>query len=335
MDKNSAISLLNGMFGVVQEHEAKMELYKYYQNIVFKKDELFENGLRKTGFHEAAVQNATESRKSRRRWLYFLIALAAGIIAVAVTSSIEGNANLDYLYMMTAFYAIGALFQIGALGKNYPFSTGSLILNAIVALFAIAGAVSARPIALLPGGIMIGVSALMPLVASRIIQFNAKEKAIIEEAKNTDEEIEAANQKHLEDTAALVLAAERRLKPLENECMALRKKIQDAIPNNADRVWISVEDHQRLIMALESGRADTLEEAMEYSSKINKMQFDQRMKEINRNFNHFMDTMRMKDVEEQKRRELERAKSGEEKSKAELSETRRLINEMRSKYNVN
>ena len=65
------------------------------------------------------------------------------------------------------------------------------------------------------------------------------------------------------------------------------------------------------------------------------MQFDQRMKEINRNFNHFMDTMRMKDVEEQKRRELERAKSGEEKSKAELSETRRLINEMRSKYNVN
>ena len=202
-------------------------------------------------------------------------------------------------------------------------------------MIAIAGAVSARPIALLPGGIMIGVSALMPLVASRIVQFNAKEKAIIEEAKNTDEEIEAANQKHLEDPAALVLAAERRLKPLENEYMALRKKIQDAIPNNADRVWISVEDHQRLIMALESGRADTLEEAMEYSSKINKMQFDQRMKEINRNFNHFMDTMRMKDVEEQKRRELERAKSGEEKSKAELSETRRLINEMRSKYNVN
>lgn len=335
MDKNSAISLLNEVFGVVQEHEAKMELYKYYQNIVFKKDELFENGLRKTGFHESAVQNATESRKSRRRWLYFLIALAAGIIAVAVTSSIEGNANLDYLYMMTAAYAIGALFQIGALGKVFPFSVGSLILNAIVALFAIVGAASERPTALIPGGIMIGVSALMPLFVSRIVQFNAKEKEGIASAKKKDEAIEAANRKHIDDTATLVIAAERRLKPLEHEYMALRKKIQDAIPNNTDRVWISVEDHQRLIMALESGRADTLEEAMEYSSKINKMQFDQRWKEIERDFQHFQETMRMKDVEEQKRRELDRAKSGEEKSKAELGETRRLINEMRSKYNVN
>ena len=38
MDKNSAISLLNEVFGVVQEHEAKMELYKYYQNMILKEE---------------------------------------------------------------------------------------------------------------------------------------------------------------------------------------------------------------------------------------------------------------------------------------------------------
>ena len=334
MSKESILQRLNGMTDIVNEHKAKFDLWMEYDNVLRNKEYILEDGLRKAEHEKNIMPTIMQSLISRRRSILFLVDALAVIMAIIITNALLPD-NFGIITFTIAPFVIGMLFQLAKLSNSdSPISGGAIVCYIPILLVAIIGITYSTWQAIIPALILIISGIIAPIIITNAVNFNKDELTHLENARQTDAAIKAENKKHITDTELLIKTAEQRHAPLQAELKGLREKMKQMLPEHTDMVWTSPESLCRMILAIESGRADTLEEAIEYSSHIDNMRFQQRMAESRLSFDHLMASLKMQDIEAQKKRELDRARSKENKSKSALDETVRTINDMRKKYEI-
>ena len=115
---------------------------------------------------------------------------------------------------------------------------------------------------------------------------------------------------------------------------SLRSQIVSQFPE-LDNMTYDFDSIQRMIFALESGRADTLPEALSHTNKIDNMQFEARMQKMELKFKASMEKIRKQEVLEKRQNDLYSAEQAEKISAEDLKTVRRKVEDARIRYSLN
>lgn len=337
MSKEATIKRLKDMRELVKEHEAKYNLSKEYWMTISRKDTVIQEAKEsfKVADNEKRTIDAIESDHTSKRSSALIWMEVAAIAVSVIMTAICFPDVLGFNGLMTVFYVIGMFCQLPKVADKKGFSFASLLLYIPVGIFG-AGCISKEGgLAVIPLAVLLVTGIAAPIIASNVKnKMSPEELEQVEKARKADAAIEASNQKLLQNAEFRIKTAEQYHKPLCDETDKLKAQMKKLLPELTDMIWVSCESLEKMIMALESGRADTLEKAYEYSSHIAAMRSEQRWREIERNLDDFTETLRMQNIKSQKQRELDRAKSKENESKRALDKTRSDINDIRKEYEI-
>ena len=330
MGKEQDIARLHAVEDVAMELKATTTLLLEYHNTSdYVKQDDIAAGLKRTNYEKNAISAADDRVSSRRKKRFLPINLAAIIISIVlflVNRNIWTNsdtATLCVTWTMLLF-VVGMLIELAK-------SPLCIIAYVVMMLPASVGAVRLGGYFLIPTALLL-VSALVSAIVSNV-QYSPEDKQKIEDARLADVRTELANLAHIEQVEAKFEYRSKQYPILEKKAQGLRQQITSQFPE-LNNMTYDLDSIQRMIFALESGRADTLEEALSHTNKIDNMQFDARMKKLDLKLNASIEKMRKQEVLASRNNDLYRAEQAATMSAEDLKNIRRKVEDARIRYGV-
>ena len=331
MGKEQDIARLHAVEDIAMELKAtKALLIEYHNTSDYAKQDAIAAGLKQANNEKKAISIADDHVASKRKKRFLCMNFSAIIISLVlflVNRSIWTNsdtATLCVTWTMLLFL-VGMFIELAK-------SRLCIIAYVVMMLPASVGAVRLSGYFLVPTAILL-VSALVSAIVSNV-KYSPEDEQKIEDARLADVRTELANLAHIEQVEANFEYRQKQYPILEKKERGLSLQITSQFPelNNMTYDFDSI---QRMIFALESGRADTLQEALTHINKINNMQFEARMKKMELKFNAAVEKMRKQDVLASRNNDLYRAEQAATMSAEDLKNVRRKVEDARIRYGLN
>ena len=331
MGKEQDIARLHAVEDLAMELKAVTTLLTEYSNTSdYVKQDAIAAGLKRTDYEKAAISIADDRVSSKRKKRFLPINFGAIIISIIlflVNRSIwtdSDTATLCVTWTILLFF-VGMLIELAK-------SPLCIIAYVIMILPVSVGAVRLGGYFLIPAALLVVAAIVSAIVAN--VQYSPEDKQNIENARLADVRTELANLAHIEQVEAEFEYKNKQRPILEKKLAQLHTQIVSQF-SELDNMASDFDSIQRMIFALESGRADSLQEALSHTHRINNMQFEARMKKLDLKFNASMEKMRKQEVLASRNNDLYRAEQAEKISAEDLKNIRRKVENARIRYGLN